>query len=291
MLPAQCGPGFIVRDSSTRGRNTLRVFIRACIGTALLASAGLTSACRQPVYTVEADGPVGSQFHQFRVLRNGQPIAMFDPYVPSQFHVPGEHFVSVSTTLNSLSVERLTPCGWGAVSFKSDRHAEDHSIYYLDVIESPGEWDEIHVFVDNRRGGPATVAVGELEEPVGAGQYTDIDFGVSNACPQADQLKLNGHVIASISQVERERKDHDSLAQIMIDTTADHCYTYEWATYGIALPGDEHIEGKESLPAKRVRLFEQSIDFEFLPLPQKIASYSRFAHERQGALNDRPCGH
>jgi hypothetical protein len=276
-------------DKKTYGHRPLRASARACLGFAILAFFMATSACRRPVYSVETQGPFPPRFSEYRVLRNGQPVATFTPDTRARFTVTGGHFERATTTMSSLSVERLTPCGWRAAPAKADRHSDNETAYDLNVTEPEEDWQGLPLFVDNRHGGPARLAVGALEQSVDAGQYVNLDFVVSNACPEADQLKLNGQVIASVSEIESKRKDRDSLAEIFVDTTADHCYTYEWALYGESFL-DQAVDGKEQLPARRVRLFEKSVDYYFQELPGNIQTQFPGAQQSRGALKDRACG-
>jgi len=243
---------------------------------------------------VQTEGPVLSAFHDYRVVRDGQLIATFKPDTGTSFQIAGAYFVGAIRTLSSLSVERLTPCGWRAVPAKADRHGSDIPVYFLEVTEPDKDWQGFDVWVDNRRGGAARVAVGALEQTVAAGQYTTLEFATSSACPGADQLMLDGKVIASVSQLESKGKDGDSLADIFVDTTANHCYTYEWAVYGYTIPGTA-VQGSEQLSARRVRIFEREINYYFEDLPAKIETLVPKAlvgveQETRGALKDRACG-
>lgn len=279
----------MARDKRTRGQHPRNISAQRFLGFAVVAFAIAGSGCHQPVYSVETEGPFPTEFNQYRVVRNGQPIATFNPETGARFPVAGGRFERAATTMNSLSVERLTPCGWRAAQAKTDRRVDGEPNYYLNVTEPEEGWKSLQVFVDNRHGGAAHIAIGGLDQVVDAGQYTTLELPVSSVCPEADQLKLNSDVIASVNAIESQRKFTNSLAKIFVDTTADHCYTYQWAFYGEAIPGVP-VEGSEQLAAMRVRLMEDSVDYYFMDLPNTMMADSRVGQGSKAVLKDRACG-
>ena len=261
---------------------------RVCLGLAVLALLA-ASACRGPVYTVSTAGPdYPFLFHDHRVVQNGQVITTFQPGRMSQFEVTGDKHATPDQTLKSLSVQASTPCGWRADSFNFAPHRDQDSVYYLNVTEPDEGWHHLSVFVDNRGGGQVRVAVGALEQNVDAGHYADLDFAFAQVCPEADQLKLNGQVIASVRQLESTRKDKSVMAHILIDTTASHCYTYESAQYGGWDP-EGPLHRVEKLPAARVQTFEGNLNYYFTELPEQIKVSNIVMFATQGTIKDRSC--
>lgn len=261
---------------------------RVCLGWAALALLA-ASACRGPVYTVSTSGPnYPSLFHEHRVVQNGKVIATFQPERTTQFEVTGDSHATPDQTLNSLSVQASTPCGWRADSFGFAPHSDQDLVYNLNVTEPAEGWHYLAVFVDNRGGGQVRVAVGALEQNVDAGHYADLGFAFAQVCPEADQLKLNGQVIASVRQLESTRKDKSVMAHILIDTTASHCYTYESAQFGGWNPR-EPLQRVKKLPAARVQTFEGGLNYYFTELPEQIKVSNVVVLATQSTIKDRSC--
>jgi hypothetical protein len=255
------------------------------------------SACRRPAYTVATQTPGSPNFSEYRVLRYGQVLADFAPLDEARFDFTGQYFESASKAMSSLSAEALTPCGWrkltvevhppGKGDIRKAEEAKRNPVYYLNLDEPQEGWKQLSVFVDNRGAGAARIALGSVEQPVQANSYASLTLPTSSVCPEADQLKLNGELIATVSQIESQRQNKDQLGRILIDATGRHCYTYEWASYSRDYSSPFPTSGSEKLPAMRVRLFEGMIDSYFVQLPGMVMS--TLPSEYRGNLKDRDC--
>lgn len=251
----------------------------------LLAAVG----CRTRVYTVSTTGPQESSlFHEYRVMQNGKVLTTLEPNRIAEFKVRGDSRIAPAQTLQSLSVEAFTPCGWRAQSCSFSPHLEQDPAYYLNVADPAKDWQQVSVLVDNRSGPAARVGIGALQQNVDAGHYADLDFAFSQVCPEADQLMLNGQVIASVSKLEKPRRDKSEIAHILVDTTASHCYTFESAQYGAWNP-EEPVQRVKKLSAARAQILEGNLNYYFTALPEQIKVSNLLIMTTEGAINDRSC--
>jgi hypothetical protein len=97
---------------------------------------------------------------------------------------------------------------------------------------------------------------------------------------------LNGETIGTLTE---DPQSPGSPLDILVDTTATHCFNLEWHMYS-TFPDDPvpmQSSGEKTLRPQRLRTLTDYVDYFLQPLPDEIESETDLTSKT--ALNEIPC--
>ena len=137
------------------------------------------------------------------------------------------------------------------------------------------------VLIDNRSGPVGRMSVGTFERAVNADATQRVTFPYWPHCPEAEQVRWNGEVIA---QVQHDKQGVPLT--ILFDPSGSHCYRRVRQSYG-SVPLPYNGRSQTTLKAERVRTLEEGITDFLTPLPD--SQFSPNGVVQRTALEDVAC--
>jgi hypothetical protein len=245
----------------------------SCVSRQSIVTVCLMMACigcsKPPMFHIMArdEQPIAKQ--QFKIFLQGRELGTVTGSSTFEFDAEGRRGDSFENT-QPQSIEARIPwvCGW--VKTDSSLHlaepdeierarAEQRAVRAtLSITYMPPAFDWVNIFIDNRGGPPQTVSIGELQEQVPAGATQRIMLPHSGGCDKANDVRLNGAVVAPV----------DIHKTLLIDVAHSHCYREEWSGYGF----DDSGHGKTVYQARPFQLLNDNPDFFMEPLPGSVTT-------------------
>ena len=257
-------------------RCSLSCFTQPHIFTFMLLL-GCIGCSKPPIFhiTARSDRPIGSQ--RFKIFLKGQELGTVAGSGTFEFDAEGRGGDTFQETQpQDIEARLLWVCGW----VKTDSslylahpdeieraHAERRAVQAsMSISYMPPAFEWVNIFVDNRGGPPQTVSIGELQEQVPAGATQHIMLPYSDGCDKANDVRLNGEVVAPVK----------TQKTLLIDISHSHCYREEWAGYGF----DDSGHGKTIYQPRPFQFLNDNPDFFMEPLPGSVVT------EQLGATRD-----
>lgn len=229
---------------------------------------------------------------QYKLIVDGVPTVPLPSDQPYELTAHAHDGATPKDMLPHLEASVLFVCGWQPANVGINMPTQDAIeqarkeqrsvpvIIYLD-FERP-TWQDITVLVDNRDGPAGKLSVGEYEQPLAAAEAHKFLFPYWPHCDQARQLRLNGETIGN---VEEDPNSPGTALPLLLDTSGNRCYRYEWKTYGSS-PGFGG-SGTKTYEAQRLRVLSSSVDYFLHPLQN--VEYSSSSLVQKSSLNEINC--
>ncbi|HEY6250880.1 MAG TPA: hypothetical protein VI685_13045 [Candidatus Angelobacter sp.] len=262
-----------------------------------LATAILTLAmfgCSKPPLDLhlKLDAPTSDAFSQYKLVLDGVPGSPIPSSQPFESTVHAHNADSPQDMLPHIEASVLSVCGWQPAKVEMhppsqaaiEQARKDHQsipvFIYLDY-ERP-TWQQVMVLVDNRGGAAGRVAVGDYGQDLPADSSRKLSFPYWPHCDQAKHLLLNGEAIGNI---EEDINSPGTALPLLLDTSGERCYRYEWKTYGRS-PGFGG-SGSKTYTAQRLRALSSGVDYFLHPL--QSVEFSTDSMVQKSSLNEISC--
>lgn len=182
-----------------------------------------------------------------------------------------------------LTAQALSPCGWRSVPIELSKPRWPANPKQIDVEAFIAGVPGFQVVIDNRRGPPRTLAVGQWKHSVTADTAEIATVPLGDCDPAAiGSIALDGEAAGPAPEPPRA---------VLLDPTGARCYRYQQISYVKA--------GLEGLPAGSAHDLRRKkwhplpsglreVDYLFEKAPPSLQSVMNF--EQRSELTERACG-
>jgi hypothetical protein len=269
----------------------------------------LTISTRQAVFIVALHGLKSD--HETVVFGNGREVARIRGEEHPEITVAGgESWRFDSGLIPMITARHLRPCGWEEIPLGLEGYVFEESLarrnfdlgrpILLPRVAQFGAEDDryIHLWIDNRKGTGATLAVGQFTRPIVAGFAGMVELPVDPSCREGLELKFNGEKVAELPEdipTSRElgdlsaaNKQSPSLAYLL-DPTGAACYSQRLSYYTESFFDRE--SGSIPKPVKLERNFVHRLPREVDDLFRESPTTVRLGPGQNARLSivDMPC--
>ncbi len=236
---------------------------------AFLLVLGCIGCGKPPMFHVVARNERAVEGERFKIFLKGRELGTVTGSGTLAFDAEGRRGDTLQE-MQPQDIEARIPwvCGWVKTDFELylagpdeiERARAEHRPVQASMSLSymPPSFDWVTIFVDNRGGPPQTVSIGELQEQVPAGAAQRILLPHSDGCDKANDVRLNGAVVAPVN----------TRQTLLIDISHSHCYRVEWAGYGF----DDSGHGKTIYQPHPFQFLDSNPDFFMEPLPGSVVT-------------------
>jgi hypothetical protein len=236
---------------------------------AFLLILGCIGCGKPPLFHVVARNERAVEDERFKIFLKGRELGTVTGSGTLAFDAEGRRGKTLQE-VQPQDIEVRIPwvCGWVKTDFdlylarpdEIERARAEHRPIQANMSLSymPPSFDWVTIFVDNRGGPPQTVSIGELQEQVSAGAVQRIQLPHSDGCDKANDVRLNGAVVAPVN----------TRQTLLIDISHSHCYRVEWAGYGF----DDSGQGKTIYQPRPFQFLDSNPDFFMEPLPGSVVT-------------------